>query len=44
VLLEILAGDADIIPDWLKFGGAECAAQLRVDVDADAADAGGGRR
>lgn len=33
VLLEILAGRADIIPDWLKFGGAECAASYGVDVD-----------
>ncbi|MEA3034969.1 MAG: serine/threonine protein phosphatase 1 [Sphingomonadales bacterium] len=33
VLLEILAGRADIIPDWIKFGGAECAASYGVDVD-----------
>jgi serine/threonine protein phosphatase 1 len=33
VLLEILGGRADIIPDWIKFGGAECAASYGVDVD-----------
>jgi serine/threonine protein phosphatase 1 len=34
VLLNILDGDASILPDWLKFGGAECAASYGVDVDA----------
>jgi serine/threonine protein phosphatase 1 len=33
VLLQILAGGAEIIADWLKFGGAECAASYGVDVD-----------
>lgn len=34
VLLRILGGDASILPDWLKFGGAECARSYGVDVDA----------
>ncbi|MEA3002003.1 MAG: serine/threonine protein phosphatase 1 [Sphingomonadales bacterium] len=34
VLLRILGGDATILPDWLKFGGAECARSYGVDVDA----------
>ena len=33
VLLEILGGRAEIIADWMKFGGAECAASYGVDVD-----------
>jgi serine/threonine protein phosphatase 1 len=33
VLLQILAGSAEIIADWMKFGGAECAASYGVDVD-----------
>ncbi|MFL6858132.1 MAG: metallophosphoesterase family protein [Allosphingosinicella sp.] len=33
VLLQILGGDAAIIADWMKFGGAECAASYGVDVD-----------
>ncbi|HEX4738079.1 MAG TPA: metallophosphoesterase [Allosphingosinicella sp.] len=34
VLLRILGGDASILPDWLRFGGAECARSYGVDVDA----------
>ncbi|HEY1605308.1 MAG TPA: metallophosphoesterase [Allosphingosinicella sp.] len=34
VLLRILGGDAAILPDWLRFGGAECARSYGVDVDA----------
>jgi serine/threonine protein phosphatase 1 len=34
VLLRILGGDASILPDWLKFGGAECARSYGIDVDA----------
>jgi serine/threonine protein phosphatase 1 len=34
VLLRILGGDASILPDWLKFGGAECAHSYGIDVDA----------
>ena len=34
VLLRILGGDATIIADWLKFGGAECARSYGVDPDA----------
>lgn len=34
VLLRILGGDATIVPDWLKFGGAECARSYGIDVDA----------
>jgi serine/threonine protein phosphatase 1 len=34
VLLRILGGDAAILPDWLKFGGAECARSYGIDVDA----------
>ena len=34
VLLRILGGDAAILPDWLKFGGAECAESYGIDVDA----------
>jgi serine/threonine protein phosphatase 1 len=33
VLLEILGGRGDVIADWTKFGGAECAASYGVDVD-----------
>jgi serine/threonine protein phosphatase 1 len=33
VLLQILGGDASILPDWLRFGGAECARSYGVDVD-----------
>lgn len=33
VMLEILGGRADILPDWMKFGGAECVASYGVDVD-----------
>jgi len=33
VLLSILGGDAGILPNWLKFGGAECAASYGVDPD-----------
>lgn len=31
VLLRILAGETDILPDWLRFGGAECARSYGVD-------------
>jgi serine/threonine protein phosphatase 1 len=34
VLLRILGGDAAILPDWLKFGGAECARSYGIDIDA----------
>jgi serine/threonine protein phosphatase 1 len=34
MLLRILGGDASILPDWLKFGGAECARSYGIDVDA----------
>jgi serine/threonine protein phosphatase 1 len=34
VLLRILGGEAAILPDWLKFGGAECAKSYGIDVDA----------
>jgi serine/threonine protein phosphatase 1 len=34
VLLQILGGDASILPDWLRFGGAECARSYGIDVDA----------
>jgi serine/threonine protein phosphatase 1 len=33
VLLQILKGDIDILPSWMKFGGAECAASYGIDVD-----------
>jgi serine/threonine protein phosphatase 1 len=33
VLLSILAGDGAILSNWLKFGGAECAASYGVDPD-----------
>ena len=33
VMLEILGGRADILADWMKFGGAECAASYGIDVD-----------
>jgi serine/threonine protein phosphatase 1 len=31
VLLRILAGDASLIADWLRFGGAECLASYGLD-------------
>jgi serine/threonine protein phosphatase 1 len=31
VLLNILKGKKDILPSWLKFGGAECAASYGID-------------
>lgn len=31
VLLRILAGETDVLPDWLRFGGAECARSYGVD-------------
>src|SRR4051794_2217117 len=34
VLLTILGGDASILPNWLRFGGAECIASYGVDPDA----------
>ncbi|MEA3033320.1 MAG: serine/threonine protein phosphatase 1, partial [Sphingomonadales bacterium] len=33
VFLSILAGDGKILPNWLKYGGAECAASYGVDPD-----------
>ena len=33
VFLTILGGDARLLPNWLKFGGAECAASYGVDPD-----------
>jgi serine/threonine protein phosphatase 1 len=34
VLLRMLAGDKEILPSWLKFGGAECARSYGLDPDA----------
>jgi serine/threonine protein phosphatase 1 len=34
VMLNVLAGKEDILPAWLKFGGAECLASYGLDVDA----------
>lgn len=34
VLLRILEGERNILPSWLKFGGAECAASYGLDPDA----------
>jgi serine/threonine protein phosphatase 1 len=34
VLLRVVGGDAAILADWLKFGGAECLASYGVDPDA----------
>jgi serine/threonine protein phosphatase 1 len=31
VLLRILSGETDILPDWLRFGGAECARSYGLD-------------
>lgn len=31
VLLRILAGETDVLEDWLRFGGAECARSYGVD-------------
>ena len=31
VLLRILGGEAELIPDWLRFGGAECALSYGLD-------------
>lgn len=31
VLLRILAGDTDILSDWMRFGGAECARSYGLD-------------
>lgn len=33
VLLRILDGDTDLLPDWLRFGGAECLRSYGVDPD-----------
>jgi serine/threonine protein phosphatase 1 len=33
VLLRIVGGDASVVADWLRFGGAECAASYGIDVD-----------
>jgi Calcineurin-like phosphoesterase len=34
VLLRVLGGDSAILPDWLKFGGAECVQSYGIDPDA----------
>jgi len=34
VLLRILDGEAELIADWLRFGGAECARSYGIDVPA----------
>jgi serine/threonine protein phosphatase 1 len=34
VLLRILAGERNILPSWLKFGGAECARSYGIDPEA----------
>jgi serine/threonine protein phosphatase 1 len=34
VLLRLLRGEAELLKDWLKFGGAECLASYGVDVAA----------
>ena len=31
VLIRILAGDRNVLPSWLKFGGAECAQSYGID-------------
>ena len=31
VLLRVLAGDLEVLPDWLRFGGAECLRSYGVD-------------
>ena len=31
VLLRIMAGETEILPDWLKFGGAECVRSYGID-------------
>jgi len=31
VLLRIVAGEMEVLPDWLRFGGAECARSYGVD-------------
>jgi serine/threonine protein phosphatase 1 len=31
VLIRILAGEIEILPDWLRFGGAECARSYGID-------------
>jgi serine/threonine protein phosphatase 1 len=33
VLLRILDGDTELLPDWLRFGGAECIRSYGVDPD-----------
>jgi serine/threonine protein phosphatase 1 len=33
VLLRILKGDKDILPSWLKFGGAQCAQSYGIEPD-----------
>lgn len=33
VLLQILGGDASILPNWLRYGGTECARSYGIDVD-----------
>jgi serine/threonine protein phosphatase 1 len=34
VMLNVLAGQEDILPSWLKFGGAECLESYGMDVEA----------
>lgn len=34
VLLRLLAGEVGILPSWLRFGGAECAASYGIDPEA----------
>ena len=39
VLLRIMAGETDILPDWMRFGGAECARSYGMDpVDLECRD------
>ena len=45
VLLRIMAGETDILPDWLKFGGAECARSYSLDpVDLECREPSAGLR
>jgi serine/threonine protein phosphatase 1 len=34
VLLRVLDGERDLLPNWLRFGGAECAQSYGIDPDA----------
>lgn len=39
VLLRIMSGETDILPDWMRFGGAECARSYGLDpVDLECRD------